>query len=91
MNKRGQVLFYGFMLALVIIILALALAPSVAQFTNSARNASTNDTIGLDCSNESISNFDKATCVTTDLTLFYFIGSLIIIGGIIFGAKIIFS
>jgi uncharacterized protein (UPF0333 family) len=92
MNNRGNVtIFYGLMLALVIIILALALASPVLESTEGARNASSGDTIGMDCSNESISNFDKAACIVTDLSLFYFIGTLIFIGGAVFLAKIIFS
>lgn len=43
MRKKGSVLIYGLMLGLLVIILAMALAPSVAQFTNSARNASSSD------------------------------------------------
>lgn len=85
MNKKGSVLIYGLMLGLVVIITALALAPSVQDSTDEARN-STN----LDCSNDSISNFDKAACIATDLSLFYFIGALILIGGTIVGAKLIF-
>lgn len=91
MNTNGQVIIYGFMLMIVIIILALALAPAINQSTNIARNATLNDTIGMDCSNNSISDFQKAACVTTDLSGFYFIGILIFIGGSILVAKIIFA
>ncbi|MFP4457164.1 MAG: hypothetical protein ACLFPS_05835 [Clostridia bacterium] len=91
MNKKGQLAFYSLMLGLLIIILALALAPSVSYFTNSARNATSGDTLGLDCDNESISNFNKAACIATDVNLFYFVGSLILIGGGIITARIIFN
>ena len=91
MDKNGSILIYGIMLSITVIILALALAPAVSEFTNGARNASTTDTIGLDCSNTSISNYDKAACTATDLTLVWFIGSLILIGGGIITAKIIFD
>lgn len=90
MNKRGSFTLYGLMLALTLVILAFALAPAVSDFTSSARNATVNDTLGLDCNNESISNFDKATCVATDLTLFYFIGGLVFIAGAVITARIIF-
>ena len=90
MNSRGNITyFYGIMLGVTIIILALDLAPAVANSTNSARNASSGDTIGLDCSNDSISNFDKATCIATDINLFYFIASLFFVGGAVITAKII--
>ena len=91
MNKKGSILMYGIMLSITIIILALALAPAVSQFTNGAMNASSENAIGLDCKNESISNFDKATCVATDLSLVWFVGSLILIGGGLWVAKIIFD
>lgn len=90
MNKQGQVMVYGIMLGLVIIILALALAPAVGSFTNGARNETSGDNIGLNCSTTT-SNFDKATCVITDLTLFYFIGGLIFVAGSVIVAKIVFE
>lgn len=46
---------------------------------------------GLDCNNESISNFDKATCVATDMSMFYFLGVIIFIGGAFFTIKLIFD
>jgi len=91
MNNKGSVIIYGLMLGLTVLILALALAPSVQDFTTDARNVSTNSSVGMDCSNSSISNFDKATCVVIDLNLFYFIGGLIFIAGIIVTAKIVFG
>lgn len=90
MNNRGQVWMYSLMLGLTIIILALALAPSVQSFVNDAMNPTVGDLIGLDCDNESISNFDKGTCVITDFSSFYIIGSFILIGGAVIVAKIYF-
>jgi len=46
---------------------------------------------GLDCDNSSISNFDKATCIATDLMLFYFIGFLIFLAGAVITAKFVFG
>ena len=91
--KKGQVMIYGFMLALTVIILALAFAYPVYESAQNARNKSYSDTEfqGLDCSNSSISYYDKAACITTDLTPFYFVGALIFIGGIILVSKIVFS
>ena len=90
-NKKGTYLLYGFMLGMVIIILALALAPAMSQFTGDAMNVSVGDDIGLNCSYDNISNFDKATCIATDMTLFYFIGFLICLGGAVVTAKFIFG
>ena len=82
MNNRGQVIFYGFMLGLTILVLALGLAPAVKQQIDSTRNVNTTEGgAGLDCENASISNYNKAACVVTDLTIFHFIGGLIFIAG----------
>jgi hypothetical protein len=91
MEKKGQVVFYGLMLGLVIIILGLAIAPAIKESVTTARNSTDGDTIGMDCNNASISDYDKAACITTDLTIFYFVASLIFIGGAIITAKIIFD
>jgi len=91
MNKRGQVQMYALMLGIVVIILSLALAPIIMDISTDAQAADSGDTMGLDCSNESISNFDRITCYATDLTPFYFVGSLLMIGGVILTVKIIFA
>ena len=83
-NKKGQVIFYAFMIGITILVLALALAPPVRTQVDEARTA-------MDCGNESISNFYKAACVVSDLTIFYFIGGLIFIAGAVITAKIILT
>ena len=89
MNNKGQVIFFGLMLCIVIIVMALALAPAIKETVDNARNSSSGDIQGMDCSNTSISDFDKAACTATDLTMFYFIGGLIFIGGAVLAAKIL--
>jgi len=92
MNSKGQVVFYGMMLAVIIMVLALALAPVVKDFTDSARNTTTNiGGQGLDCSNASISDYDQGACMIVDLTLPYFIGCLVFIAGVVIIAKIVFE
>ena len=91
MNDRGSFVIYGLMIGMVIMILALALAPAISQFTTGAMNETDGDRVGLDCNNTSISNFDKATCVATDLTLFYFIAFLIFLAGAVVTAKFAFG
>ena len=81
---------YGIMLALTIIVLALALAPVVRDFTESARNESSGDTIGMNCSTTT-DDFVKAGCIATDLSLFYLIGGLLVIAGVVITSRIIFS
>lgn len=46
--------------------------------------------IGLDCDNASISKFDKGACTITDFGFVYFFGAIILIGGGIIVARIIF-
>jgi len=89
MNKKGSILIYGLMLGLVIIILALSLAPTGQQVISEAMNQSTSNAIGLNCSNSTISNFDKAACVVTDFSLPYFFGGLIFIAGAIIVGRIL--
>ena len=91
MDKKGSVAIYGIMLSLVVIILALALAPVGKFFIGSAMNKTTGDVTGLDCGNESINSFNKATCVVTDFSLFYFFGGLIFIAGVIVTGRIVFG
>jgi len=91
MNNRGQVVIVTLMIGIVVLILALALAPAVKQSTDLARNDSTDSSIGLNCSSDTISDFDKATCVATDITLPYFIGFLLLFAGAIVVGRIIFQ
>lgn len=85
MNSKGSIALFALMLGLVVLILALAIAPPVNTSIQEARNST-----GLDCDNSSISKFDKAACIGSDLTQFYFIGSLILIATLIITARIIF-
>jgi uncharacterized membrane protein YedE/YeeE len=104
MEKKGQVIFYSIMLGLCIIILSLALAPSVKQFVDTARNDTqytnftdefgnngTVETIGLNCSSSDISTVNKVACISSDLSIFYVIGIFILIGGAILLGRVIFS
>ena len=89
MNKSGQVQIYAFMIGIAVLVLALALAPAIKESIDNARNETVGDFIGMDCGNESISNFQKAGCLASDLTMFYFIGTLIFIVGAIVTAGIV--
>lgn len=91
MNSQGQTFFVAMMIGIVFIILALSFAPVLKQFTDSARNSSTETQVGLDCSNSSIDNYAKANCIATDLEGPYFIGFLIIAGIAIITAKVVLS
>ena len=91
MNNNGQVFFFAMMLGIVIVILALAFAPILKSFNDDARNVSSNTTVGLDCTNSSISDYTKAQCTIQDMSLPYFIIGIIAIGGVVLGAKAIFG
>lgn len=83
MNNKGQVFFLTFMIGLVILLLALALAPGLRNQIDETRSST-----GMDCGNSSISTFNKATCFVVDVNMFYFIGGLIFIAGSVIGAKV---
>lgn len=91
MNDKGQLFFFTLMLATVVIVLALAMIPAVRQQVDISRAPSTTDTVGLDCNNSTIPDFQKAQCVLTDLATPYFFFGLIAIAGVIIGAKLIFG
>jgi hypothetical protein len=81
------------MLAIVIIICALAFAPVVNNITGSAMNKTNEfgEQGGMDCTNTTISDFQKAACWTIDIGQFYFIGGLIALAGIVIGARILWG
>lgn len=90
MNNQGQVLLYALMLTIILIVLGLALAPALSTVITDVRNTTRADgTLGLDCNNSSISDFDKGTCDITDLTLPYFIGIIIGLAILVMGASVI--
>lgn len=94
-NKRGSVIIFSMMIAIVVIILGLALSPAISEITTIARNNVTVENginiTGMDCNNESIDNFVKAACVSTDISLFYFISAVLLIGFAVIGAKVAFG
>ena len=90
LNKKGQVVFFGMMLGITIIVLALALAPTVKDCTDGARNET--DLLGgtgLNCTSDDLSWADEGACILTDMSLPYFVVGLIAIGGMYFGAKFV--
>ena len=91
MNKSGSTVILGLMLGMVIIILALALAPVLQDTVDEAMSETSGDKYGLDCNNESISSFDKAGCIAVDLSWFYYLGALLFIGGLVITSKITFG
>jgi hypothetical protein len=82
MNKSGQILFYTLMLCTAIIVLALAFAPIIKQFISQSE-------VDMDCTNSSISDFNKATCYSSDISLWFYVLLFIVIAFVILGAKVI--
>jgi hypothetical protein len=91
MNRKGQVIIYAIMIATVVILLAFALAPVVTEFSAISMNGTSGDTLGLNCTNGSISSYDRATCYVQDLYAPYFIGIMLFIGGGAVLARIVFD
>jgi len=90
-SKKASVAIFSIMVGVVVIILAMALAPAGKQVIGDAMNESVGDTIGMNCSSDVISNFDKAACAITNFSLFYFFGGLIFIAGTIIVGRIVFT
>lgn len=91
MNNRGTVIFYTIMLSVVLIVILLAMTPVVKTFVDDARGNTTEDHQGLDCTNSTatISNFQEAQCIVTDLATPYYFFGMLAIAGIVIGAKVL--
>jgi hypothetical protein len=93
MNKgqAGIIYIYGLMLGILILLLGFYLAPAISESSKNAMNESSGDFYGMDCNNESISNFQKVNCLATDLTMPYFIGFILLLSLAIIAGKVIIS
>jgi hypothetical protein len=91
MNRKGQVIIYGLMVSLCIIILALALAKPTTDFSSTAMGNTTADHLGLNCTDGSIDNYYRGACIVTDLYAPYLIGIMLFLAGGIIISKIIFD
>ena len=78
MNKKGQAIFVGIMVAIMVFITAIVLIQPLKEVITTARSVEY-----LDCTNESITVGNRATCILVDLWLFYFTG-VCIAGGLSF-------
>lgn len=80
MNKKGQTVFYFFMIGVIIFLLTFGLASSLIKNSDKVR-------VDMDCSNNSISTTEKISCTTVDLVAPFFLAILIGVGGTILLAK----
>ncbi len=72
MNNKGQMLIFGFMIMMTIIVLIMGSAPAGQAVLNQTMHVS-----NMDCDNSSISSFDRTACVAVDMGMFYFLIGLI--------------
>ncbi len=79
MNNKGQMLIFGFMIMMTIIVLIMGTAPAGQDILNQTMH-STN----MDCDNSSISNFDKTACIAVDMGMFYFLIGLVALAFAVF-------
>lgn len=75
MNKKGQLVFVGIMIFIMVFITAVVLIEPLKQVIDLAQDAD-----HLDCTNTSITVGQKGACVITDMTLFYFFGCCVFAG-----------
>ena len=87
MNNRGQTVFFVLMLGVLVVVLALGLVPVVNDFVVDARNTTSDTQVGLDCNNESISDYQKSQCMLVDVTLPYWFFGMLGIALLVIGAR----
>ena len=75
MNRKGQLLIFGVMMFFLAFIVAVLLSEPLKEFTDLARDAD-----HLDCNNASLTTGTALTCVAVDLTLPFFIITIILVG-----------
>lgn len=68
MNKKGQTIFVGIGIAVMVFLTVIAMIPALKDGITTARDVS-----HLDCNNSSISVGTQATCIVVDFWLFYFV------------------
>jgi len=83
-NKKGQFALVGLMVGIMIFMLAMVFIDPIGDVIDEARG-----TDQLDCSNSSISDGNKATCLIVDLILPYFIAIVLAVGGAWISAKFV--
>jgi hypothetical protein len=90
-NNKGQTVIYTLMLAAVVVLFVIGIAPTLKIFTENARAPTSDTAVGLDCANNSISDFDKASCTMVDINFPFVILSMLALAGVIIGAKVMFQ
>ena len=104
MNNKAQASALVFMIAIVVVILALAFVKPVNEATTNAMSNTTMTEVdagegvtgyaertGMNCTDASITDFTKAGCWVTDIGQAYFIWGVIAFAGVVAAAKIFFE
>ena len=76
MNKKGQYIFYGIAMAILLLVTIIAFIEPLKENIRIARN----DT-HMNCTDPNLSTGEKATCIMIDWWLFGFVG---VAGGVAF-------
>ena len=84
MNKGAQVALISLMVGIMVFMLAMVFIDPLSDVIEETRNNTQ-----LDCSNSSISDGKKATCLIVDLILPYFIAIIIAIAGALISARFV--
>ena len=84
LNNKGQTALIGLMIGVMIFMMAMIFIDPLADVIDETRNNSQ-----LDCSNTSITDGKKATCLIVDLILPYFIAIIIAIAGALISARFV--
>jgi hypothetical protein len=82
MNNKGQVALIGLMVGIMIFMMAMIFIDPISDVITETRNNTQ-----LDCSNSSITDGQKATCLIVDLILPYFIAVVIAVAGAYISAR----
>lgn len=98
MSNKGQVVIMMLMIAVVLIILGIAFAPTLLQQTTIARNVSTNITVeggtaeqtGLNCGNTT-NSFTQGTCIIVDTYNPLWLGLLVALAGAVLVGRAIWG
>ena len=75
-NRRGQAALVGLMIGIMVFTLAMIFIDPIGDVIDVTRGADQ-----LDCSNSTISDGNKATCLIVDLIMPYFIVIIIAVAG----------
>lgn len=86
MNRRGSTMMLGIMLAIFFFMVAFIFIAPLSDVIDETRQTSE-----LDCSNSTISDGKKATCLMVDIYLPYFIGVVLAISIGVLTARFISS